>query len=249
VNDIIATVGAQGIVNACYAQTSLTNVFCQQFERFRGPGVGPQGETPGDILGNSLINAPLNFASREREGIDTQISYRTRFNDEVGLALNLIYTHNIKISNFQNALDPTFEDRVLGELGDPQDEFRFDADLAIGDFTFGYRMHFIGPMYVTAYESFNSLNGLPPGNSDAFDVRRYSGVMYHDLRFQWDISGGNSILSGILPEGDRTNLRFYFGVDNVFDKLAPLGLTSTGVGSAIYDFRGRTFYAGIRARF
>ena len=247
VNDIIATVGAQGIVNACYAQSSLNNVFCQQFERWRGPGPGPLAETPGSILGNSLINAPLNFARREREGIDTQISYRTRLGETTSMSANLIYTHNLKVSNFQNALDPTFEDRVLGELGDPEDEFRFDADLRHGPFTLGYRMRYIGSMWTSTYEAFNALNGLPPGNSDAVSVRKYPAVTYHDLRFQWDLTGGDNLLSDVFP--GETNLRFNFGVDNVFDKIAPFGLTSTGAGSAIYNFRGRTFYAGFRARF
>ncbi|HEX6374728.1 MAG TPA: TonB-dependent receptor [Allosphingosinicella sp.] len=247
VDNIIASVGAQGIVNACYAQSSLNNVFCQQFERWRGPGPGPFGEVPGEILGNSLINAPLNFASRIREGIDTQVSYRTKFDDMTSISANLIYTHNLKISNFQNALDPTFEDRVLGELGDPVDEFRFDVDLRHGPFTLGYRMHYIGSQWTSTYESFNSLNGLPPGNSDAVEVRKYPAVTYHDLRFQWDITGGDNPLSGVFP--GETNLRFYFGVDNVFNKLPPFALTATGAGSAIYEFRGRTFYGGFRARF
>ncbi|HET9428920.1 MAG TPA: TonB-dependent receptor [Allosphingosinicella sp.] len=247
VNNIIASVGAQGIVNACYAQSSLENVFCQQFERWRGPGQGPNGEDPGDILGNTLINAPLNYASRVRRGIDFQVAYRLRLDDETSLNTNLIYTHNIQISNYQNALDPTFEDRVLGELGDPVDEFRFDADLRHGPFTFGYRMHYIGSMWTASYESFNSLNGLPPGNSDAVDVRKYPAVTYHDIRFQWDLEGGNSLLSGITP--GESSLRFYFGVDNLFNRLPPFALTATGAGSAIYEFRGRTYYAGFRARF
>jgi outer membrane receptor protein involved in Fe transport len=41
----------------------------------------------------------------------------------------------------------------------------------------------------------------------------------------------------------------FFGVDNVLDKHPPLGSTATGSGSAIYDFRGRNFYAGFRAGF
>ena len=248
VNNIIASVGAQGIVNACYGQPSLNNVFCQQFERWRGPGLGPLGEQPGEILGNSLINAPLNYASRVRRGIDVNASYRQRLNDSVTLDTNLIYTHNLKISNYQDALNPDFENRVLGELGDPVDEFRWDIDFQISQFTFGYRMHYIGPMWVNLYEDFNELQGRPPGDADWADIRKYPSVLYHDIRFQWDVTGGSSFLRSLLPS-DRTNLRFYFGVDNVFNKIPPLGSTATGAGSAIYDIRGRTFYAGFRAQF
>jgi outer membrane receptor protein involved in Fe transport len=45
------------------------------------------------------------------------------------------------------------------------------------------------------------------------------------------------------------NLQIYFGVDNIFDKHPPFGLTGTGAGSAIYDVFGRKFYGGVKARF
>jgi len=34
------------------------------------------------------------------------------------------------------------------------------------------------------------------------------------------------------------------GVDNVFNRLPPLGLTGAGAGSGIYSDIGRFFYAG-----
>jgi outer membrane receptor protein involved in Fe transport len=240
VKGIIVSLSAQAIVNACYDQPTLQNVFCGQFQRFRGPGTGPGAEAPGDILNNSLIQAPLNFASRRRTGIDTQLAYRTTFADTVKLSTNLIYTHNLKISNYQNATDPTFENRIMGELGDPVDEFRFDADVTLGQFTFGYRAHYIGAMWVNAYEDFNVLQGRPPENSDYADIRKFPAVTYHDIRVEWNVKG----VGGLTKD-----LKFYFGVDNIFNKLPPLGSIATGAGSAIYDIRGRNFYGGFRARF
>ena len=43
--------------------------------------------------------------------------------------------------------------------------------------------------------------------------------------------------------------KFYVGVDNVTNKLPPLGTTATGAGSAIYNIRGRAFYAGAEVKF
>ena len=152
--------------------------------------------------------------------------------------------HTIKRSNFEYPTNPSFENRILSELGDPQDEFRFDMDLGYRAFTFGYRLRFIGPQLTSTFENFrDGINGLPAANIDAISPQEYPIITYSDLRFEWNVGSDTG-------EGDRSKgLRFYAGVDNVFDQLPPLGSTATGAGSAIYDFRGRSFYAGARVRF
>ncbi|MGQ0661881.1 TonB-dependent receptor domain-containing protein [Sphingosinicella sp.] len=249
VNDVIVSVAAQTIINSCYDSPTLTNPFCPLFTRFAGPGTGPSGEQPGEILFNSLLVAPLNFAAREREGIDVNLNYRVNLG-AVQLNSSLIYTHNLTISNFQDPVNPNFENRILGEMGDPADELRWDVDLTYGPFTFGYRFRFIGPMYVNAYEDFNALNtgqpgATPPGGGDAdfAEPRRFPSVTYHDFRIEWNVTRGNA------GNGMTRDLRFYVGVDNLLDRMPPLGSTATGVGTAIYEFRGRNFFAGFRARF
>jgi outer membrane receptor protein involved in Fe transport len=58
--------------------------------------------------------------------------------------------------------------------------------------------------------------------------------------------------------GIGRDFNFYVGVDNLLDTHPPLGLAGTGTGgitdrgtgnAAIYDVRGRTFYAGFKAQF
>ena len=239
VKGIIASLSAQQILNSCYDLPSASNIFCQQFTRFRGPGTGPFGEVPGAILGNSLIVAPLNYARRVREGIDTQLKYQTTIAQNVKFGFDLIYTHNLQISNFQDPTQPTYENRILEELGDPKDEFRLDVNVGTGPFTFGYRMHYIGPMYVNTYEDFNSLQGRPAENLDYADVQKYKQVFYHDIRLDIDLEDA----------GIAKGFKFYVGVDNVLDKHPPLGSTGTGAGSAIYDVFGRYLYAGVRVRY
>lgn len=242
VKGIISSVAAQTILNNCYDFASLNNIFCSAFTRFGGPGTGPNGELPGAVLGNSLIVAPLNFAKRVTRGVDTQLQYRTRVSDDVSFSTNLIYTHTFKRSNYEDPTNPNFENRLLSEIGDPKDEFRIDTDIGYKQFTFGYRFHYIAPMFTGAYETFRGgVNGLPPANEDAIFPEKYPTVTYSDIRFEWNTNS---------KTGDRdSGLRFYVGADNVFNKLPPLGSTATGAGTAIYDFRGRTFYAGARARF
>ena len=65
-------------------------------------------------------------------------------------------------------------------------------------------------------------------------------MFYHDIRLNVDIA---------------RDFSFSFGVDNLFNRNPPLGLTGLGPAllatgdSSIYSVRGRNFYAGFRARF
>lgn len=240
VKDVIAAASAQQIINGCYDQPTLDNQFCSLFERWMGPGPGPFSEAPGEVLGNTTVQAPLNFARRVRRGIDFEAAYRTNLGTNLRLDSRFIYTHQLKNSNYQNPNLPDFENRLLGELGDPVDEFRLDVDFTRGAFTLGYELRYISAMWVNAYEDFNSLQGRPPQDADYADIRKYPEVFYHDLRLDWKVPGG---------KGFGRDLNVFFGVDNIFDKEPPFGLTGTGAGSAIYSIRGRNFYGGFRARF
>lgn len=240
VNNVIVSLGAQAIADNCYDQPTLTNQFCALFTRYRGTGAGPFGENSGQILGNSLVSAGVNFAKRVRRGIDVDLSYRTDISENVKFDTRMIYTHNLTISNFQNPALPNFENRILEELGDPKDEFRFDANLTTGAVTFGYQMRYIGPMYVNLYEDFNALQDRPPQDADYADIQKYSAVFYHDVRVEWKLNN----LGGV-----GRDFSFFAGVDNVLAKDPPLGVTGTGAGSSIYNVRGRNFYGGFKARF
>ncbi len=252
VKDVIVSLSAQAIVNGCYDRApGTTNVLCSLFTRV-GPGGNSIGDLPGWVSGeqaNALTSAGQNFASRERKGIDVNASYRTRFFRNWILDTNLIYVHTIKQSDFQNPAFPTFENRLLEELGNPRDEFRLDTDVRIGKLTLGHRLHYIGPMYVNLFEDFNPLaaaclagqdpNTCPPNDADWADIRQFPAVWYNDIRVQWDTG----------QMGVVKNVQIYAGIDNIFDRHPPLGSTATGAGSSIYDIRGRNYYAGIKARF
>ncbi|NJC34036.1 outer membrane receptor protein involved in Fe transport [Sphingomonas jejuensis] len=241
VNNVIVTLGAQAIVNACYDAPGFNSPLCSVFQRNRGTGAGPQGELPGQILGNTLVQGPQNFAKRKRRGIDTELVYRTNVTNDVRLGTRFRYTHNLQNSNFENPTDPDFENRLLQEIGDPQDEFVWDVDVTLNDaVTLGYQMRYIGPMYLTTWESFNPLNGLPPLNADAFDTQKYPSVLYHDLRADFRVGE---------VEQTGQSINFYVGVDNLTERQPPFGTTATGAGTAIYNIRGRSYYAGFRARF
>ena len=247
VNGIIASVSAQAIANNCYDFPTLNNIFCTLFTRNLTTNTNSTGDTPGHIVTNSLIQAPLNYARRVRRGIDVNFAYRVNLGPDWRLNTNVIYVHSLKNSNYQDVTNPNFENRIMGEVGDPRDEFRADMDLTFRQFTFGYRLHYIGPQWFSAWEDYNSLNGLPPNNADFADVQHVPAVYYHDVRFEWNITGGQLT--------SRQGLQVYFGVDNIMDRHPPFGSLATGAGpggvgnGAIFSVRGRTFYGGFRARF
>lgn len=248
VNDVIVTLSAQNIVNGCYDSSGLSSPLCDAFERNRTGSNGPAGETPGRILFNTLVAGPQNFAKRIRRGIDVEASYRGNISDDVRLATRMIYTHQLQNSNFENAVLPDFENRLLSEVGDPQDEFRWSVDLTSGPFTLGYVMRYLGPMLTSTYENFYEFPAgcttnvtppvCPPLNADAFAIQEYPAVVYHSLRFDFRVEEELGI-----------DANFYVGVDNLTDQDPPFGTTATGVGTAIYNIRGRNYYAGFRAKF
>jgi outer membrane receptor protein involved in Fe transport len=261
VKNVVVALSAQQITNLCYDQPSLANVYCGLFQRFRGTTSGPNGEQPGDVLGNSLIQAGVNFAKRIRRGIDINVNYRARLAPKVVLDTSLIWVHGIQSSNYNNPSLPNQEDRILSELGDPDNEGRLDLDLKVGNVTFGYNGHYIAPMYVDAAEDFipvpaacpagqttPGVGGCPPLNADFAENHKYQAITYHGIRVQWDTGPAFGMLK---------NIQVYAGVDNVFDQHPPGGLTATGgnvlatTGSngAIYDVFGRKFYGGIKVRY
>ncbi|HJS11299.1 TonB-dependent receptor domain-containing protein [Sphingopyxis sp.] len=233
VNDVISAPSAQAIIDTCYDASDLDNQFCDLFER-AGPGGGPRGEIEGQILENSLDVVPLNYAKLKVRGIDFELGYRRSLGSIGDVSTRLIYTRVLQNDSYLDPTDPGFADQILYELGDPRDAFNWNFDLKTGPFTIGYKMRYIGKMVLNQYEDFFSKQGRDPENADYADRRFYKAVMYHDVRLDF-------------AAGDKFNL--YAGVDNVTNRLPPLGLTGAGGGSGIYNNIGRFFYAGAVAKF
>ncbi len=232
VNDVITAVSAQNILNLCYDSPTLDNPFCALFQR-AGAGGGPRGEQPFRVLEGNLLQSTLNFAKLKVRGIDTEVAYRRKLGN-AQLNLRAIWTHTFQNDQFTNPSDPDFANRLLRELGDPQDEVNVSASLKSGGVTLGYQVRWIGKQYLNTYEDYNPLNGNPPQNADYADVRYYPDVYYHDARIDFEAS---------------PRFNFYLGVDNITNRMPPFGLTGVGAGSAIFSIRGRYFYAGAVAKF
>jgi outer membrane receptor protein involved in Fe transport len=234
VNNAIASLSAQSVLNACYAQSSINNQYCAQFKRNTGTTPGPRGEIPGQILENSLQVVPFNYAKLRVRGIDFEAAYQHNFTDLFNLSTRVIYTHNLRNDSFLSATDKNFRTQSLGTLGFPFDEFSWNIDLSKGPISLGWKIRYIGKQTVAPWAALHSVNGKPAQETDYSDIKYYPDTFLHNVRLQIDAS---------------TKYNFYLGIDNVFDTPPPLGTTGAGFGSAIYDNVGRFFYAGFVAKF
>lgn len=233
VKDVITATGSpQDILNLCYDATSLDNPFCGLFQR-AGANGGPAGEQPFQVLQGSLLQSTANFAKLKVRGVQANVNYNHKFSWGTGF-IQAAYVRSIQNDNFTNPADPSFKDRLLGELGDPKNRLTFNAGVSVGKVGINYGFRYIGAAYLNTYEDYNGLNGLPPQNVDYAPIKQYPAVGYHDIRLQADVS-------------DRFNT--YIGVDNIGNKQPPYGLTGVTDGSGIYDVRGRYLYVGAVAKF
>lgn len=230
VDNVIASVSAQQILNLCYDSPNLNNPFCGLFQRAGASG-GPRGEQTFRVLEGSLLQSSANFAKFQARGFDFVADYSHKFGFGL-LGLKGTWTHVIQRDNFTNPQQATFKDVISQELGDPQDQFNISATIKRGKFTFGYALRWIGPQYLNFFEDYNAVNGGPPQNTDYAQVVKYPVVTYSDVRFNLEVN-------------NRFNIDF--GVNNVGDTLPPYGLTGAGAG-AIYDSRGRFLYLGFTAK-
>ncbi len=233
VNNIITAPSAQQIINACYDAATLNNQFCGLFQRAGAAG-GPNGEEVFRIIEGSLQQTVLNYAKTKTRGLDVDLSYRHQVGNLGTFGARLVYTHVFQNDDFLDPANPTRADQTLLELGDPKDAFNLDFDLKRGSLTVGYQLRYIGHQVLNTYEDYFSVQGRAPENADFADRQFYPSVFYHDVRLGLDVN-------------DRFNI--YGGVDNLFNKQPPFGLTATSGGSSIYEPRGRFFYAGVKAKF
>jgi outer membrane receptor protein involved in Fe transport len=225
VTNLIATLGGQQILTACVNQPTINNQFCRLlFPRDRF-GLFP---VP------ALTSAGVNFAKQTSRGVDVDVAYRHTFGNGHAVNLRGLATYTVERNNFTNPLVPTNVTRQLSTLGDPVFSGSIQAGYDAGPFSFEYTMRYIGTMTVFPYEDTHANNGGPPLAPFISSPIRYPQTFYHDIRLSAKV--------------DR-HFRTYLGIDNVFNKQPPLGLTGTGGGGAIYSNVGRFFYGGVQVDF
>jgi outer membrane receptor protein involved in Fe transport len=233
VRQAISSIDAQTIANFCYDLASGNQAYCSLFQR-AGPGGGPKGEVPNQILEASLLASSANFGLLRARGIDAEIAYNHSFEGLGRASLRLNYSHVIQRDDYVDPNNPSYKTRYRGNLGTPVDRFVLNTDFTSGPITLGYRLRWIGKQYVDDYTDYNSLNGNPASDPFYANFKYYPVVAYHDIRLSIDAN---------------KKFNFYIGVDNIGNKHPPLDTTGLTGGSGLYDVRGRYFFSGVAAKF
>jgi outer membrane receptor protein involved in Fe transport len=235
VDNLIATLGAQTILNQCVDLPTIDNQFCQLiFPRQTVDDPATPFNDIGALVSPALRSGGVNFARLEAEGVDIEATYRRAFGD--GWRLDLIgrMTVVIERNNFTSPTNPAFGTPQLLALGDPQLAANFNATITQGPVELTYRMNFIGEQLISGgIDTYFGFQGRPPTNADVTAERYYPDTFYHALRLQYRVN----------PE-----FRFYIGVDNLFDTQPPFGLLGNEGGQP-FDEYGRAFYAGAQIDF
>lgn len=246
VKNLIATLGAQTIINLCYDSPTLTNQYCALVNRL------PNSE----FAARAVLSGPVNFAAQQARGVDIDMAYSKKFENGDRFSYRVIGSKKLTIDNFVDPTNPLVPNRQLSELGDPEYEFFASAAYKRGIVTGTVSVRYVGPQTIGAYESQNSYQGLCPAsgitgftgrtctagtittldaqNNDLTAEVFFPSVVYTNLRLDLDIT---------------TKFRLAIGMDNIFDVKPPFSSQGIGAGSSIFDTTGRYLYASFRANF
>jgi outer membrane receptor protein involved in Fe transport len=136
IEDAIAAVTAQDIVNTCYDLSTFPNQFCALFDRN-----GPTGPT---AFGFSFLRqTQLNFGRIETSGIDAAINYQFQING-ANLGINIAANWTEKLNRFFDPVDTTLVNPGLRELGVPEWSGVGTVTYNVDGFTLNYSLQYIG---------------------------------------------------------------------------------------------------------
>jgi outer membrane receptor protein involved in Fe transport len=143
IEDAIAAVSAQDIVNTCYDNATFPNQFCSLFSR-NGTSSGPT------TFGfNFLRQTQINFGRIETSGVDATINYGFSLGEN-NFNLNLVGNWTEKLNRFFDPQDTTLVNPGLLETGAPEWSGLASASWNRGDFTLNYQLQYIGKQAIAA---------------------------------------------------------------------------------------------------
>lgn len=228
VSGAISALSNQSLLEACYGAPSGTgpNSYCDEIVRAEN----------GQL--RSMENRLANLNEIRSAGTDVTIDYRWQVAPGSALAgewdIRLLYAHTDTLKQeFQRADGVVHEAVWDGEVGTP--EHRWTARL-------GWSRDRWRVQWRTRYEGAALDSRSRAAESNAADMLflKVDPWMQHDLYAHYAF-------------GEEGRIRVFAGVNNLFHDYGPFLPSGTDSGgrrnfSPGYDFEGRRFYAGVRAR-
>lgn len=191
IEDAIALVAAQDIVDNCYDSTDFpNNQFCPLFER--------NPDTSSAQFGGFtfLRQTQVNFGKLEAAGIDFSARYAFDLGEH-GFNIMVAGSWFDKINRFFDPADPTLVDPELGEIGRPEWAGSVNARWSFRDFQVGWEMRYqdeqtySGIEVETADQLYGEGNGF---TSDSF---------IHDINASYTLNENVVIYGGVNNVGNR----------------------------------------------
>jgi iron complex outermembrane recepter protein len=123
--------------------------------------------------------------------------------------------------------DPGDTVQNTGTLGFPKWKASLRATYTLNNWLFNWNMRYFSSMLRVTNESYQS------NPTQTTPIRAGAGF-FNDVRAGYSFKNG---------------MQAYVGITNVFDRNPPVNLFGTGLGSALYDAMGRSYYAGFNYKF
>ena len=192
IDDAIAAVTAQDIVNTCYDNVTFPNQFCALFDR-NGTGAGPT--TFGFRF---LRQTQLNFGKIETSGIDFTVDYQFALGlNNFGLRLAGNWTE--KVDRFFDPVDTTLVNPGLLELGAPEWSGVANVSWARSGFGLNYNLQYIGRQAAASVIQIERIDTEfgPAGFAPEYWVHGVSAS--YDINDRFTLSGGVNNLTDKEP--------------------------------------------------
>ena len=209
ITDAIEFLGAQTIIDNCVdGSAGLDPSFCSAVDR---------NATTNDI--ELVRSGYINASKRETQGIETQVRYNSDLSafdlpGEVRVNFAASYLKQLNIFEFQNRPDEINEE--VGELGDPEYQFRNTLTYILDDLSVNWTTR-----YIDRSARFDVTDDIPEDIAPPF----IGSIVTHDLQ-------GSYFLTD--------DIQVSIGLRNMFNKV-PSGVTL----NPLYDVLGRRIVAGI----
>ncbi|MEO0366434.1 MAG: TonB-dependent receptor [Pseudomonadota bacterium] len=189
IEQAIAQVSDQDIVNACYEGNDLNPLFCDLFTRNADPGSLQFGGF------NFIERQVLNFAALETDGIDFSVSYDFNIGDH-GFNARLNGTKVNDLNRFSDPVDRNVVDVELGEVQRPE---------LAGNFFLTWMYEGWTVQVQTLYQDEQLLRFVEIDDAQTL----YGNSVFQDAYWQHDLSAAYQY---------NDSLGFFGGIKNVTDE-------------------------------